>query len=182
MKNTLVAIIVFAIIVMPYTYFYMPALNDSDNMRQEIANLKASISRFDNGRDKIYEELLKSQKENLEKERKTLNFLLPDFSVARTNLMAPFNLLRNEIPGDWSVVPEGQFQTSDKLVFWPFKISFRGTGAEAIKLLAYLEMNDQFMRFENFEIVTDSKDDNLVSLTGKVELVFQETPLKGGQK
>lgn len=182
MKNNLIAIIVFAIIVIPYTYFYIPSLSETNGMRQEIANLKASISRFSDGKDIIHNELLQRQKENLDKEKRRLSYLLPDFSVARANLMAPFDTLRQEIPGEWEVVPEGQFKNSDPLVFWPFKFKYSGTTAEAVKLLAYIEVNNQFMRFDSFKMETNKKNDSLVTLSGKVELVFQENSLKGGTK
>lgn len=179
MKNFLVAIIVLAIIVMPYTYFYIPSLQKSNTMRQEIANLKGSLARFDNGRLQIYQELLASQEKNLEKEHKRLNFLLPAFDTTKANLMAPFDTLRDSIEGDWNVVPEGKFTNSNSLVFWPFKFKYTGTCANAVKVLAYMEVNNQFMRLENYRIVSNEK---LVTLSGKVELVFQEKLMEEGGK
>ena len=179
MKNFLVAIIVLAIIVMPYTYFYIPQLQKTNAMRQEIANYKGSLARFDNGRLNIYQELLKSQKENLEKENKRLNFLLQAFDNTKANLMAPFDTLRDSIEGDWNVVPEGKFTSSNSLVFWPFKFKYTGTCANAVKVLAYMEVNDQFMRLENYRMETK---DNLVTLSGKVDLVFQEKLMNEGGK
>ena len=179
MKNFLVAVIVFALIVMPYTYFYIPSLNKTNTMRQEIANLKGSLARFDNGRDKLYQELITSHKANLEKESKRLNFLLPAFDTTKANLMAPFDSLRETIPGEWSVVPEGKFKSNGTLVFWPFKFKYTGTCADAVKALAHMEVNTQFMRFENYKIETNDK---LVTLSGKVELVFQEKLMEDGGK
>ena len=180
MKNFLVAIIVLAIIVMPYTYFYIPQLQKTNGMRQDIANLKGSLARFDNGRLKIYQELLQTQKDNLEKENKRLNFLLPAFDTTKANLMAPFDTLRDSIEGDWNVVPEGKFTSSNSLVFWPFKFKYIGTCANAVKVLAYMEVNEQFMRLENYRIETNEK---LVTLSGKVDLVFQEKLMdEGGKK
>ena len=179
MKNFLVAVIVFAVIVMPYTYYYIPSLNQTNNMRQEISNLKASLARFDNGREAMYRELLASQKDNLEKENKRLNYLLPSFVTARANLMAPFDTLREEIPGDWNVVPEGKFKNSGPLVFWPFNFRYIGKSEDAIKVLAYMEVNTQFMRLETYKIETNDK---LVTLSGKVELVFQEKLMEEGGK
>ena len=148
-------------------------------MRQEISNLKASLARFDNGKEAMYRELLSSQKENLEKENKRLNFLLPSFVTARANLMAPFDTLREEIPGDWNVVPEGKFKNSGPLVFWPFNFKYIGKSEDAIKVLAYMEVNSQFMRLENYKIETKDK---LVTLSGKVDLVFQEKLMEEGGK
>jgi Tfp pilus assembly protein PilO len=179
MKNFLVAVIAFAIIVMPYTYYYIPSLNQTNNMRQEITNLKASLARFENGREALYRELLASQKENLEKENKRLNYLLPAFATARANLMAPFDTLREEIPGDWNVVPEGKFKNSGPLVFWPFNFRYTGKSEDAVKVLAYMEVNTQFMRLDNYKFETNDK---LVTLSGKVELVFQEKLMEEGGK
>ncbi len=179
MKNFLIAVIVFAIIIMPYTYFYNPQLANANKNKQEIANLQGSLSRFENGKDVMYKELLATQKENLEKENKRLNFLLPSFATARANLMAPFDDLRTSIPGEWNVVPEGKFITKSPLVFWPFKFKYVGTTADAIKVLAYMEVNTQFMRLENYRMETN---ENIVTMTGKVELVFQDNADVGGKK
>lgn len=180
MKNFLVAVIVLAIIVMPYTYYYIPSLQKTNVMRQEIANLKGSLARFDNGRLNIYQELLKSQEANIEKERERLYFLLPAFDETKANLMAPFDILRESIDGEWNVVPEGKFRNSGPLIFWPFKFKYTGTCANAVKVLAYMEVNERFMRLENYRILSNEK---LVTLSGKVELVFQEKLMdKGGKK
>lgn len=178
MKNLLIAIIAFAIVVMPYTYYYNPVLKQTEGLRKEITNLKASLARFDNGKEAMYRELITNQKANLEKENKRLGYMLPDFSTARANLMAPFDSLRESNPGEWSVVPEGKFRTSGPLVFWPFSFKYVGTAAEAVKVLASMEVNTQFMRLVNYTMETNDK---LVTLSGKVELVFQET-VEGGKK
>ena len=183
MKNFLVAVIVFALIVMPYTYYYIPSLNQTNTMRQEIANIEGSLARFENGRYQLYQELLVSNKDNLEKESKRLNYLLPAFDTTKANLMAPFDTLRESIRGDWSVVPEGKFRTVGPLVYWPFKFKFVGTCANAVKALAYMEVNTQFMRLENYRIETNSEtNEKLVTLSGKVELVFQEKLMEEGGK
>lgn len=171
MKNFLVGIMVLPILAMPYTYFYIPALKKTTSMRQEISNYKASLGRFAEGRDRMLIELLAIQKENVEKENKALNFLLPAFDTAKANLMMPFDTLRDNIPGEWNVVPEGKFRNSSPLVFWAFKFKYVGTFNNAVKVLASMEINPQFMRIENYRIETK---ENEVELSGKVELVFQE--------
>lgn len=175
MKNFAYAVIAFAIVVMPYTYYYLPVLNHTKEMKQEISNLRASLARIDNNRDKIYREIIKETSASLDKEKQKFNFLFPAFSSAKVNIMAPFTTLRNEIPDEWNVIPEGKFRTDGNLVFWPFNFKYVGNSLEAIKALAYMEINEQFMLIDNFKI--ESKGD-LVLLSGKVELVYQEKPLK----
>ena len=177
MKNILVGIMVLPVLAMPYTYYYIPSLKQTTEMRQEIANLKGSLGRFDDGRDKMFIEVIAAQKVALEEENKRLNFLLPSFDSAKANLMAPFDTLREQIPGEWNVVPEGKFRNSKPLVFWPFSFKFVGSFSNAVKALAYMEVNPQFMRIENYRIETN---ENLVTLSGKVELVFQEKLMEAG--
>lgn len=191
MKNFLIAVIALAIVVMPYTYFYNPTLKTAFNQKQEIANIQGSLARFDGGKEAIYRELLDTQKGNLEKETRRLNFMLPAFANARANLMGPFDTLRETIPGKWDVVPEGKFTVSGPLVFWVFKFKYIGTAADAVKVLAAMEVStkidpntnekvdSQFMRLDNFKMETNEK---LVTLSGKVELVFQEQPMDMGGK
>ncbi len=192
MKNFLVAIIALAIVVMPYTYFYNPALKTAFDQKQEIANLQGSLSRFEGGKELAYKELLEAQRTNLEKETRRLNFMLPAFANARANLMGPFDRLRETIPGEWDVVPEGKFTVSGPLVFWEFRFKYIGTAADAVKVLAAMEVStqvdpntnekveSQFMRLNNFKVETKEK---LVTLSGRVEVVFQEKPMEiGGKK
>ena len=150
-------------------------------MRQQIANITASSNRFASGTLIIYKNLLESKKEDYKNELASLTLLIPEFSTTKTNLMAPFDIIREEIPGDWSVVPEGKFSKSNNLVFWPFKFKYIGTNADAVKVLAYMESANQFMRLDSFKI--DSNNE-LVTLSGVVELVFREYPLEnnGGEK
>ena len=191
MKNFLLAIIALAIVVMPYTYFYNPTLKTAFNQKQEIANLQGSLSRFEGNRMIAYRELLETQKTNLEKETRRLNFMLPAFANARANLMGPFDRLREAIPGEWEVVPEGKFTVSGPLVFWEFRFKYVGTTADAVKVLASMEVStqidpntnekveSQFMRLNNFKMDTNGK---LVTLSGRVEVVFQEKPMEVGGK
>ena len=181
MKNLFVAVLVFALIVIPYTYYYFPSLNKTNSMRQQIANITASSNRFASGTLIIYKNLLESKKEDYKNELASLTLLIPEFSTTKTNLMSPFDIIREEIPGDWSVVPEGKFSKSNNLVFWPFKFKYIGTNADAVKVLAYMESANQFMRLDSFKIDTTNE---LVTLSGVVELVFREYPLEnnGGEK
>ena len=181
MKNLFAAAVAFALIVMPYTYYYIPALNQSNSMRQEIANLKTSLSRFSGNNFEIYKELYKSKETNYEEEKERLNLLFPEFSTAKNNLMAPFDIMRNEIPGDWHVVPEGKFQNIKSLVYWSFKFKYIGTCADALKVLAYMESAPQFMRIQDYSIETL---DSSVTLSGNVQLIFRDKSIDndGGKK
>ena len=181
MKNLFVAAIAFALIVMPYTYYYLPALNQTNSMRQEIANRKASLARFSGNKFDVFKELYKNKEINYNEEKEKLTILLPEFSTTKTNLMAPFDIVRENIPGEWHVVPEGKFYKRNSLIFWPFNFKFIGNYDDSIKALAYMETAPQFMRIQNYTIETNNQ---LVTLSGNVELVFMENSIdnNGGVK
>ena len=181
MKNLFIAAIAFALVVMPFTYYYYPTLNNTNIMRQEIANLKASLERFSGNKYDIFKELYKSKEKNYEEEKAKLALMIPEFSTTKTNLMAPFDVIREKIPGDWHVVPEGKFQSRDSLVFWSFKFKYIGTYADAVSVLAFMESAPQYMRLQNYILETNNLS---VTLSGNVEQVFRENPLEddGGKK
>lgn len=169
MEKYLKAIIVAAIMTMPWTYYISPQLAQIRAKRQQIANFVGSANRFSDGKDQMFKQLLQIQRENLKKETKRLSFLLPSFSNARANLMAPFETLRQSIDGDWKLTPEGSFTESNSLVYWGFSFSLVSTPANAIKAIAHIESSPQFMRLRRFSIETNGE---LVTMQGKVELVF----------
>ncbi len=172
MEKLLKAIIVVGLLFMPWSYYYMPRINEVKADKQMVANLKGSIARFSDGREAMFRSLLQIQQENIGKEKHRLEFMLPSFAKARANLMAPFENLRAAVPGEWQVVPEGKFKNSGQLVFWPFKFIFTGPVSDAVKVIAAMEASTQFMLLRHFEINTR---ENIVDLSGIVDLVFHNT-------
>jgi hypothetical protein len=171
MERYLKAMIAAGLLLLPWRYLIWPGIETVREERKTQANLRASLQRFDQGREAMFRAALDLQKEALAKEQRRLEFLLPPFSYARANLMAPFDLLRAAVPGEWEVVPEGKFTRSDPLVFWPFRFSFKGPAGEAVRALAAIEAAEQFLRIKQATI--ESQGD-LVLLKGTVEVVFQE--------
>lgn len=172
MEKLLKAIIVVGLLIMPWSYYYLPRINSVKADKQMVANLKGSMERFADGREAMFRSVLQLQQENIGKEKHRLEFMLPSFAKARANLMAPFENLRNAVPGEWHVVPEGKFKNSGPLVFWPFRFTYTGSASDAVKALASMEASTQFMLLRHFEMKTR---ENMVDLSGIVELVFHNT-------
>ncbi|MBF0546414.1 MAG: hypothetical protein HQM08_18355 [Candidatus Riflebacteria bacterium] len=171
MEAFLKSIIIIGLIILLWSSFFLPELQKLENLRQEIADLKASSQRFDQGRGLLYLQTIQFQKDAIASKTREYSFLLPPFSQTRANLMAPFNEIRNSIPGNWEVTPDGKFNKVGNLVTWLFSFSFTGSLFDAIRALATMETTEQLMRFRN---ITIERQQNGVLLTGKVELVFRD--------
>jgi hypothetical protein len=181
MEKLLKAIIVIGLLVLPWRYYYWPKIESIKADKQMVANYQGSIQRFADGREAMFRSMLEIQKENIGREKHRLEFMLPSFAKARANLMAPFDNLRAAVEGEWHVVPEGKFQVSGPLVFWPFKFTYIGPAVNVSRILALVETSTQFMRIAGFTVETRGE---LVEFKGTVDLVFhnngEELPAAGG--
>jgi hypothetical protein len=175
MDKTLKALIVVAVLMLPFQYFYAPKLKELEKKTQDIVNMQTANQILNKKvgnqtmRD-LYFGLLQNQKQAIIKERTRLDLLMPPFSTARTSLLSPFELIRAEIPGEWTVTPNNKYIDSNTLVFWPFQVQYKGSAENAIKAIAFIESGNRFMRLRNISLKAEN---NEVILNGQIELVYQ---------
>ncbi len=170
MKGVMINIIIIALVVMPYTYSYFPSLNTNYEEKQEMVNLTASLKRFENGKNFVYREIINNTNEIIEKEKSSLDYLIPVFESAKGNFMAPFENIRKNVEGEWTVIPESKYKTVGNLIYWSFNFKFIGSNLNALKALVHIEHSSQFIKIDEYRIVGNN---DLVTLTGKLDLVYQ---------
>lgn len=176
MEKTLKALIVMAILILPFQYFYAPKLKELDKKTQDIVNMQTANQNLNKKvgnqsmRD-LYLGLLQSQKKSIIKERTRLDLLMPPFSTARTSLRSPFELIRAEVPGAWEVTENNTYTDAGALIFWPFNVAYKGSAENVIKALALIESGNRFMRLRNLTLKADNN--NEVIMAGQIELVYQ---------
>ncbi|MFZ2960090.1 MAG: hypothetical protein WA705_24680 [Candidatus Ozemobacteraceae bacterium] len=169
MEKYLQTILVIGLLLLPWRYYYWPQILEIRKDKQEISNVSASLLQFTDGREAMYQDVVATQRKVAVQMEKQISFLLPQFSQARANLMAPFNEIRSSTPGQWKVTPEGRFTKSGNLISWPFEFQFIGSHSNAVKALGALETAEQFIRIQ--KITMETKIDQ-VELSGIVELIF----------
>ncbi|HOT28181.1 MAG TPA: hypothetical protein PLU72_08315 [Candidatus Ozemobacteraceae bacterium] len=170
-------LVIIGLLFLPWRYSLLAELSQLKAGRQQNVDTTATIRHLADGRGEVMKKALELQRQQLKARQRALSFILPPFSQARANLMASFDTVRSQIPGEWEVVPEGKFHSEGMHVVWPFRFKYIGTYANAVKALAAMETAPQLLRLTRTTVTGAGSS---VIVEGNVEMVYLDDTASGG--
>lgn len=180
MKKYLKAIIALEIYVLLWQYYFRANFIELEKKKQVYANMYESNRILEQKagnktKRELYLDILKQQRIQLKKEKQNMEKTIPDISITRSNIFAPFDEIKenlnNEI--DFKVIPDKEYREEGNLIYWKYELTHTDTVTNIIKLIAAMESTKVFLKFLDVSITSNNK---LVDIKMQIEIAYR--PMK----